>query len=814
MAIRSCATLPVSPPVFAVALLSGAALGYEILLTRLFAIIQWHHFAYMMISAALLGYGAAGTVVTLMQRWLQARFTRVFSAAAILFGLGAVAGFLSAQRVPFNPLAFAWDPREIVYLVMIYLLLFMPFFFAAIALCLSFSCYGRISHRLYSFDITGAACGSLAIIGVLFALSPSRALSLIGAMGFVVAGVAWLECRMKSYWPAVLFFTLGIAVPLALPLSWSALKLSEYKGLSQTLRITGTRILAQTSSPLGFITVVESPRIPFRYAPGLSLNAPLEPPAQLGIFTDGEGFSALTRFDGQLEPLIYLDHLTSALPYHLLNQPEVLVLGAGTGSDVLQALYHRVRSVDAVELNPQIVELVQKRYRAFSGRPYSAPGVQLHVAEARGFVAASPKRYELIQVALVDTFGASSAGLYALSESYLYTIEAFREYLQHLKPNGLLSVTRWVQLPPRDILKLFATAIEILEQQRVQHPERQLALIYGWKTATLLVKNGEFNDHEIALLREFCRARSFDVGYYPGMEVSEANRYNLLDQAYYFEAATALLGERRDEFMERYKFTIAPATDDRPYFFHFFKWRTLPEILRLKERGGLPLLEWGYPVLIVTLLQAVMVSLLLVLLPLWLARKLFRDAAAPPGFTLRTAVYFTAIGLAFMFIEIAFIQRFILFLSHPLYAIAVVLCAFLLFAGLGSRFSARIKEQRSVVLVVGSIGAIAVLYLILLPVLFQHLFNLQDIYKVAVSIALIAPLAFPMGMLFPLGLAGLANTAQALLPWAWGINACASVVAAILATALAIHFGFTAVVIAALLLYGLAAMAFGSSFCR
>jgi hypothetical protein len=384
-------------------------------------------------------------------------------------------------------------------------------------------------------------------------------------------------------------------------------------------------------------------------------------------------------------------------------------------------------------------------------------------------------------------------------------------YLDRLEPGGMLAITRWISLPPRDVLKLFATAVAALERRGVAEPGRRLALIRSWKTATLVVKNGDFTAAEIASLEAFCRTRSFDADYYPGIAPDRANRYNILDDSYFYDGAMALLGPDRNAFVDRYKFVIAPATDDRPHFFHFFRWGTLPELLALKERGGLPLLEWGYPVLIATLLQAIIASLVLVVLPLWAGRGgVCADAAARPP-RVAAAVYFTAIGFAFMFIEIAFIQKFLLFLAHPLYAVAVVLCAFLVFGGLGSRYSRRFTAQgqrwadHPLRWLTAGIAGIALVYLVSLPAIFRHLMPLADLARIAISIALIAPLAFAMGMPFPLGLARLASGADALIPWAWGVNANASVIAAILATVLAIHLGFSAVVVLAVALYALAA---------
>ena len=809
--VTGAASASPDPPLVAVALLSAAALACEIVLMRLFSIIQWHHFAYMMISVALLGYGAAGTFVALAGRVLVPRYAQVFAAAAALFAVSSMAGFLLAQDVGFNPLEILWDPRQPLRLFAIYVLLFVPFFCAATAICLTFTRFGAAAARIYSADILGAGAGSLAILAAMFVVPPMRALLQVAVLGFVAAAVAAWYCRARPRRLALTLLAIAVLLPFV-PSGWMRLHPSEFKELSQALQVTGARVVAERSSPLGLVTVVESPVVPFRQAPGLSLNAPDEPPPQLGMFVDGDGPSALTRYDGRRRPLAYLDYLTSAVPYHLIPRPRTLVLGAGAGANVLAAIYHDARAIDAVELNPQVVDMVEHRFAEFSGRPYSAPAVRLHIDEARGFVTRHPAGFDVIDVALLDAFGASSAGLYALSESYLYTVEAIDAYLDRLNPGGVLAITRWVNLPPRDVLKLFATAISALEQRGVVEPGRRLALIRSWKTATILVKNGDFTVDEIARLREFSRTRSFDADYFPGIEPTDANRFNVLDTSDFHDGALALLGPERESFIERYKFAIAPATDDRPHFFHFFRWGTLPELLALKEQGGLPLLEWGYPVLIATLAQAFIASVALVMLPLWIWRRKRDRIPAQPSRGV-AAVYFSAVGFAFMFIEIAFIQKFVLFLAHPLYAVAVVLCSFLAFAGLGSRYSPRLQRAGGVRAAprigwpVAAIGVLALVYLLALPAIFRHLMPLADSLRILGSIVLIAPLGFAMGMPFPLGLARLAAGAESLIPWAWGINACASVVAAILATVLAIHLGFAAVIVLAVALYAVAFVA-------
>ena len=802
------------PPFIAIGLLSACVLAYEVLLTRLFSIVLWHHFAYMIISAAMLGYGASGTVLTLLKEKIAPYFGAVYVTAAAALAVLMPSAFLLAQQVPFNPLELLWDNTQPTKLLAVYLLMMLPFFCGGLGIGLGFSHFGKQASCIYASDILGAGAGSLGVIGVLFLVPPQQVLSALTALALLAAAIAVVELKVRPKWLMEVF--VGLAVLAAVALSGIQVHSSAYKDLSQAMNIAGARVIEERTSPLGQIAVLENTRVQLRHAPGMSLNVTSEPPPQLGVFVDGDGPSALTKFDGNLAPLAYLDQLTSALPYHLLgsheqNRPRVLVLGAGPGSDVLQALYHGSVAVDAVELDRNVADLVRQRFRDYAGKLYEQPGVQVYEAEARGFVNASDKRYDLIQVALLDSFGTASAGLYGLSENYLYTVEALQAYLSRLTPDGMLAVTRWLTLPPRDALKLFATAVAALERSGVPDPAARLVMIRGWKTVTLLVKNSAFTASEIAAVKEFCRTRSFDLANYPGMRADEANRFNILSQPYFFEGAVALLGPQRQDFIDRYKFYIEPATDDRPHFFRFFKWNSAAELFALREQGGMPLLDWSYPLLVATLAQAFAASVLLILAPLALSRCRRTLPTAP------VALYFLAIGFAFMFMEIAFIQKFVLFLAHPLYAVAVVLCAFLVFAALGSWMGgswlaghwqgSRWQAANKVTLAVIAMGVLTLLYLAILPSLFQALIHLPDAEKIIISVALIAPLATCMGVPFPTAMTRLADTAEEAIPWAWAINGFASVVGAVLATLLAIHLGFAAVILLAVLIYAVACAA-------
>lgn len=794
--------LPRRPPLPAIALLSGLALASEVLLLRLFAIVQWHHFAWLAISVALLGFGSAGTVVTLGRPWLVTHWPWSFSLPAAAFGVTAVACFAAAERVPFNALELAWDAHQILALAAIYLLLFIPFFAAATALCTAYAVFGPSAARLYAADITGAGLGGLALVGLLHWLHPADALRVIFAGGLLAAAIALGAAARPA---AMALAATGIAGGMLLPAAAVRPVISEYKDLEQALRISGAQIVAERSGPLGVVTAVASPKIPLRHAPGLSLNAAAGPPPQLGLFIDGQSAGAISRFDGDTTPLAWLTATTSALPYRLLEHPHVLVLGAGGGGDILQALAHGARIIDAVELDANVVAMIEQDLAGFSGRPYSAPGVRTHVAEARGFLASATKHYDLIQVALADGFGPAAAGLGSLNESYLYTVEAVEAYLARLSPGGYVAVTRWLTMPPRDGLKLFATAIAALERRGAIAPASSLAMIRSWNTITLLIKNGTLTPSDIAAVRDFAHRHSFDLVHLPGLAAAEANVFNRLARDDWFSGARALLGPERAAFLAGYKFEVTPATDDRPYFHHFFRWRTLPEWLELRAQGALPPMDWGYPVLVVALAQAAAISALLIPLPLALAgaRRAFRRVAT--GLSARIVVYFLALGVGFMAIEIPLLQRFALFLSHPSYAAAAVLAAFLIFAGLGARWSARLRTGVRWPFAV--IGALTLIGAFALPPLLSALMGLALPWKIFVTVAVIAPLAFCLGMPFPLGLAAVSRRAEPLLPWAWGINGFASVIAAVLATLLAIHWGQTTVMLLAAFLYAVAAWA-------
>jgi SAM-dependent methyltransferase len=792
----------------AVAVISAAILAYEVLLVRLFAIVQWHLFAYLAISVALLGFGVSGALLAVFKDWVEPRAANVFAFSATVFAATAPIAFLLSQSLPFNALAVVWAPSQLLYLGVIYLLLVVPFTAGATCIGLAFLKSAAAPGRVYLWNLLGSGAGALAAMAALSVFSPMTCLALVAGIGLAAAATG--EIGRSGYRGLVTIAgvaVIGAVAWSAAPPAWVALDISEFKGLRRALAIRDARLAGQYSGPLALLSVVDSPTVPLRYAPGLSLRSPALPPPQLGIFADGEFAAAIDAWDGRLESLVYLDHSTDALAYHLTRRAEVLVLGAGGGRSVLQAVGHGATRIDAVEINPDMIRLVRDDFADRAGHIYDRPGVRIHAADARRFVTATSRTWDVIQLQLLG--GGAVAGSRGLNESYLHTVEAFGLIYRRLRPDGWLSVTGWLDLPPRATLKLVTTIRSALAEQGIGNPAEHLLLIRGMTTVTLLVKRGLISAEDIAATRAFARSRSFDLVHYPGMAANEANRRNRLAQPVFFDAVGALLGPGRESFIARYKFDIAPATDDRPYFHDFFKWATLPELLALGPAGSAALLDLGELIVAAALVQAVALSLLLVLLPLRARR--YRRMQHP--MTWRFGAYFSALGVAFLFIEIAWIQKFVLFLGHPLSAVSVVLTGFMVFAGLGAGVSAMLERRLrrtglyTIDAAVAGIVVVALSYLVALPPLFEGLSDLSGPLRVTVSLALIAPLAFFMGMPFPLGLVRVARVDRDLVPWAWGLNGCASVVSAAAATLLTMHLGFSATIVIAVGFYLLAALA-------
>ncbi len=799
-----------TPPLSAIFLLSAAALAYEVLLVRLFSIIHWHHFAFMVISIALLGYGASGSMITVFQRGLLQRYGSVLVFNAVMFGLSAIVCFIAVQQLPFNALEILWDTSQWQRLFISYLLLTLPFFFVANAIALTMARYSDRIALVYGVDLIGAGIGAIAILVLLQFYPPEAVLRIVGVLGIMsgmlaIKQLACLGRLLVSTFLALLTVTIMFA-----PADWLTLRLSEYKGLEQVLLINGTRHLQRHSNSISQIDVVESKAIPLRNAPGMSLLSPSGTPDQLAVFRDGDEMTTIDQFK-DTESLVYQDYMSSVLPYHIHHAPQkVLILGSTTGNELLQATLHNAAHIDAVEPDTALTKLITEDYAEYFGWDRISDRISFHNISPRGYAASTDEKYDIIVTGVPGGSSGGAAGVHALATSYNFTIEALEKYLSLLEPDGLLSITFWTSTPARGNLRLFATAVEALRNHGVDLPGNNMAWIRSWNTATLIIKNGALSEDDNKRIRDFSTSRAFDVAWLPDIKEDEVNRFQLLQQPIYYMAARSLLSPASKDFIDSYKYHIKSVSDNNPYFNNSFKWSSLPELLGISGRGGIAMIDVGYPTLLFTLVQAMIAAVVLILLPLAFIRR-----NEKPDLSRRRniVIYFVSIGLAFLFIELAFIQKFTLILSQPLYAVAVTLCAFLIFSGLGSLYAQKkiyttspgniqTLLNRSVTL----ICAITLIYIFAFPHITDSIMAMSEPARITAAILLAAPLSFAMGMPFPLGLTATRNNDPQLMPWAWGINGCASVLSAILAILLAIEIGFSGVMLTAIFFYALAWM--------
>ena len=797
----------------AIALLSAAALAYQLLLMRWLAIAHWQPFAVMIISLALLGHGASGTWLSL---WLRgdaqrrlARFERWFALCAAGFAVAAVAALAVAAHVPFNGLELVWNTRQLAWLAVLYAVLGVPFFLAAAAFGLAFARYGSRVPALYAADLAGAGGGALAAIA-LMAWPVADGLRLATVAGALAALLVVRGRRAR--WTLLLLAT----VLAVLPSRVLAPPANEYKALSRALLVPGARVVAVRHGVHGEVAVLDSPRVPLRHMPGLSLSYPDEPPAQRAIFSNGDAMHAIIA-DGGDRRFDAAGWTTSALPYRLhaasgAMPPRVLVLGLGGGQDVLQALALGARAVVAVEPDGARIDLLRHAMAGYTGGLLRDARVRVVHAEPRAFLRADAARYDIVVLATAD------AG--STAEHFLLTLEALRDARARLAPGGWLAATRGSRQPPRDELRWLATVRRALDDKR--DPATHVVAIRSWDASTVAVGQAPLRPAQRRALRVFLEDAGFDAVAFDGMRDDEANRRHLLAHDGLHEGAHALLRGDAEAFVRDYKFAVGPTSDDRPYFGDSLRWRSLPELWRLREQGGAVLLESGHLLLVASLLQALLFSLVLVLLPL----RVLPAPAPVHGFSRgRAAMYFLALGLAFLAVEIATLSRLTLLVGHPLLAIGVGLAGFLVFAGIGSAVAQRGLAHATAR---GAPGADARLARLIRRAVVGVLLGLAWQFAVfaaamawgagwpvaaraAAALVGIAPLAVAMGMPFPLGLARLSRVAPGWVPWAWGLNGCASVLAAVGALLLAMAIGLRATLLCAAALYVVAAFAWPPS---
>jgi len=749
---------------------SAAVLAAQVVLLRVFAIETYHHFAQMAIGMALLGFGASGTALVLLEKKLRGALDIWFERLCVAFPFTLVLGAALAGRIPFEPTQLLWAPRQWVWLILTYGALTVPFLVAAGALGIALMGAGSRVGRIYAWNLFGSGLGSAIALAILAVSRPDHGLSWIVALSAAAGILVLLTGGRSRARNATAVALLAITALCIVTPPWG-LSVTPYKGLPQVEAFPDARRVAEAWGPTGWVVGVESSA--FRHAPGLSLGYAGSFATQVALFVDGETAGAATLGEPHDATLAFMEWLPSATAYASGSSDRVLVLGSGGGLEVLSALRHGAGAVTDVELVSSLVHLRSQVSGLEDARASTVVG------DARSYVARTDDMFDLIILPVTGAMPATAAGVYSLGEDYLNTVQAYAGYLRRLSPNGTLVVTRWLRTPPRDNVRMILTAAAALRAEGHTDVGGSLAFVRSWATGTLLVRPSGFDVAELEALRRAARERRFDVDWPSGDDTA----FNVIERPVFTEAirASASGSDQVEAFAAAYPFRVSPPTDDRPYFGRFVRTRNAVSLLREDRGAWLPFAEWGTLALVATLIQSGLLALILVGLPAIVLRR-----RGERGSTGRAAAYFGALGFGYVFLEMGAIQRLGLLLGHPVYAASATLAALLTFSGVGAGLSDRLPARRLPGVCV-SVAALAGLAALVSPFA-AVVTSWPAALRIAAALAAVALPATLMGMPFPIGLRTL-TTGGLGVGWAWAANGVASVVGASLAVLVAMEVG-------------------------
>jgi hypothetical protein len=785
-------------------LVSAAVILVEVSYTRIFSFKLFYYFTYLVLGLALLGLGAGGVFVATVPALRRLPAPRLVALACLVGAGGVLAGYFVVARTPLNAFAMVdalsvldagRAAGEALKFAAVCLGLFVPFLAAGLAIATIFGTRPDAAGRLYFADLLGASLAAASSVWLISTLSPPRCVT-IGGVLLAAAGARLAAATRER---GLLAATLALALVLV-----GASLSNELpdpvpdgaKSLTVGSARAPARVIFSDWSPVFRVDVMENP-LELAVSPGTPVSSYM-------LAHDGLMGSMMRRFDGDVATLARLETDERSLPFRTMDgSPAVLIIGAAGGSEIHASLYFGAAHVTAIELNPVTVSLLRDRFADFTGRLAEHPRVTLVNAEGRSFLAADPRRYDLVWFVTPDSYAAmnaATAGAFVLSESYLYTVEMIVEALGHLADGGIVCAQfaepAYEAMPVRTA-RYLSTAREAFRRLGIADFDQHVLVSSSkglFTAVTVLLKRDAFRPGEA---ERFVR----QTGRLNGGTVRHAAAAGLRSPA--LERVIASPPSELAAWYTEQRYQMAPVTDDSPFFWHFVRFRDA-----FTRGGGTWRDAAGERLLVVLVVAVTVIAAALLLLPFVLIRDTWRQIPHKA----RASVYFAGIGLGFMFIEISVIQRFTLFLGYPTYSLTVTLFALLVFTGLGSLLSERWAHlgTRGLVPLLVATTAVVLVHAFGTGVVFRHLIAASLAARVAVAVVYLAPLGLCLGAFMPIGLrtvAGFTEHRVEVVAWSWAVNGFCSVVSSSLATILSMQLGFTAVLLGALLFYGAAVAA-------
>jgi len=758
-----------------------ATITYEILLTRIFSVTLYYHFAFVAISIAMFGMSVGAVAVYALPKLFTSEKTaRHLAISAALFSWMIVIAYLIERKIPLAGNSWISGYGSIS---LIYVIVAAPFIFSGICVCLALTRYPKYTAKLYSVDLVGAAIGCLCIIVLLLymdgpsAVVATAAIAAIGAIVFASAQGA----RVASAAAVTL-----VAMTVLAGASIYATRIGKpFIGILYAKETTETDILYEKWNHFSRITV--SPNLgmlPFGWALSSTYHEDRTPRKELWLRMDAMAATSITNFDGDFGDVRHMKYdIVNSVHYFRPNS-DVLVIGSGGGRDILSALAFQQKSVTGVEINQDILKTVNGKFGDFSGHLDRYPNVTFVNDEARSFVTRQTRRFDIIQVSLIDTFAASSAGAFVLTENSLYTTNAWKIFLSKLSDRGILTFSRWYYPSrPAEVYRLTELATESLLQSGVTDPRSHILLLetpvrvqtinLPTGVGTILVSKNAFTAEDVEFAQQLAAEMNYKILLSP---ISSSDP--MLERI--------ASGKNFDAIAADYPLNIHPPSDDQPFFFNVMYLHSLfrPDLI---PQGVMSHNTYAVYVLAWLAVTVVVLTTLCILGPLMLTTDRKMLSGSRPKF-----IYFSGIGFGFMLVEVSQMQRLVVFLGHPTYALAVVLFSLLVFSGIGSLVCSGISGQRAATRQLGLL-LLALIAFGATTVSVTGAFAASTTpIRIAIAIALLAPLGFFMGMAFPLGMQWISEESPALGPWLWGVNGATSVCASVFAMVIALAYGISA----------------------